>query len=125
MATGQQAEWFLVKEAYFDNEVVPNKPGGSNFAIRAAEEDNEGGYVKEPEIGLHENLVQFDFRSLYPSIIISKTFLQTCWLLEMLKIGKITIFLPEHDLKFKRIRKVLFHQLYLKFSMKDLKLKKL
>ncbi len=32
---------------------------------------------------------------------------------------------PEHDLKFKRIRKVLFHQLYLKFSMKDLKLKKL
>ncbi|MBU4548257.1 MAG: DNA polymerase, partial [Euryarchaeota archaeon] len=32
----------------------------------------EGGYVKEPEKGLHENIVQFDFRSLYPSIIISK-----------------------------------------------------
>ena len=64
MATGQQAEWFLVKQAYFDNEVVPNKQG-SNFADRASASDNEGGYVKEPEKGLHENLVQFDFRSLY------------------------------------------------------------
>ena len=27
MATGQQAEWFLVKQAYFDNEVIPNKHG--------------------------------------------------------------------------------------------------
>ena len=27
MATGQQAEWFLVKQAYFDEEVVPNKQG--------------------------------------------------------------------------------------------------
>ena len=71
MATGQQAEWFLVKQAYFDGEVVPNKQG-SNFADRASAEDNEGGYVREPEKGLHENLVQFDFRSLYPSIIISK-----------------------------------------------------
>ena len=28
--------------------------------------------MREPEKGLHENLVQFDFRSLYPSLIISK-----------------------------------------------------
>ena len=41
MATGQQAEWFLVKQAYFDEEVVPNKQG-SNFADRANAEDNEG-----------------------------------------------------------------------------------
>lgn len=41
MATGQQAEWFLVKQAYFDDEVVPNKQG-SNFADRANAEDNEG-----------------------------------------------------------------------------------
>lgn len=72
MATGQQAEWYLVKQAYFDNEVVPNKPGASNFLARQAEDDNEGGYVREPDVGLHENIVQFDFRSLYPSIIISK-----------------------------------------------------
>ena len=41
---GQQAEWFLVKQAYFDEEIVPNKTG-SNFADRASAEDNEGGYI--------------------------------------------------------------------------------
>jgi DNA polymerase elongation subunit (family B) len=31
-----------------------------------------GGYVEEPVKGLHENILYFDFRSLYPSIIIAK-----------------------------------------------------
>ncbi|HIE33543.1 MAG TPA: hypothetical protein EYP86_00180 [Candidatus Altiarchaeales archaeon] len=30
-----------------------------------------GGYVVEPEKGIHDNIILFDFRSLYPSIIIS------------------------------------------------------
>lgn len=71
MATGQQAEWYLVRKAFEDNEIVPNKPIGIEVSSRKTE-SAVGGYVKEPEIGLHENLVQFDFRSLYPSIIISK-----------------------------------------------------
>jgi len=71
MATGQQAEWYLVRKAYEYNELVPNKPTGGEFSSRKAE-SAVGGYVKEPEKGLHDNLVQFDFRSLYPSIIISK-----------------------------------------------------
>lgn len=71
MATGQQAEWYLVRKAYEYNELVPNKPAGIQVSSRKTE-SAVGGYVKEPEIGLHENLVQFDFRSLYPSIIISK-----------------------------------------------------
>lgn len=71
MATGQQAEWYLVRQAYELNEVIPNKPSITKANIRERG-SNSGGYVKEPEIGLHENLVQFDFRSLYPSLIISK-----------------------------------------------------
>ncbi|MDR2624402.1 MAG: DNA-directed DNA polymerase [Methanobrevibacter sp.] len=71
MATGQQAEWYLVRKAYEYNEIIPNKPTGGQVSSREKNE-NVGGYVKEPEKGLHENLVQFDFRSLYPSIIISK-----------------------------------------------------
>ena len=52
-------------------EVVPNKP---NMTMKNIKDrgSNSGGYVKEPEIGLHENLVQFDFKSLYPTLIISK-----------------------------------------------------
>jgi DNA polymerase I len=101
MATGQQAEWFLVKQAYFDDEVVPNKQG-SNFADRASAEDNEGGYVKEPEKGLHENLVQFDFRSLYPSIIISKNISPDVMTLNEVKNEEEYNISPEHGIKFKK-----------------------
>ncbi len=101
MATGQQAEWFLVKQAYFDDEVVPNKQG-SNFADRANAEDNEGGYVKEPETGLHENLVQFDFRSLYPSIIISKNISPDVMVLGDVEDEDEYNISPEHGLKFKK-----------------------
>ena len=101
MATGQQAEWFLVKQAYFDDEVVPNKQG-SNFADRAAAEDNEGGYVKEPEKGLHENLVQFDFRSLYPSIIISKNISPDVMVLGDVENEDLYNISPEHGIKFKK-----------------------
>ena len=101
MATGQQAEWFLVKQAYFDNEVVPNKQG-ANFANRAAAEDNEGGYVREPEKGLHENLVQFDFRSLYPSIIISKNISPDVMYLGDVDNEEDYNISPEHGLKFKK-----------------------
>ncbi len=101
MATGQQAEWFLVKQAYFDDEVVPNKQG-SNFTDRASAEDNEGGYVREPEKGLHENLVQFDFRSLYPSIIISKNISPDVLVLGDIENEDDYNISPEHDLKFKK-----------------------
>lgn len=101
MATGQQAEWFLVKQAYFDDEVVPNKQG-SNFSDRANAEDNEGGYVKEPETGLHENLVQFDFRSLYPSIIISKNISPDVMFLGEVENEDEYNLSPEHGIKFKK-----------------------
>ncbi len=101
MATGQQAEWFLVKQAYFDEEIVPNKQG-ANFADRAAAEDNEGGYVREPEKGLHENLVQFDFRSLYPSIIISKNISPDVMVLGDVENEDEYNIAPEHGLKFKK-----------------------
>ena len=101
MATGQQAEWFLVKQAYFDDEVVPNKQG-ANFADRASAEDNEGGYVREPETGLHENLVQFDFRSLYPSIIISKNISPDVMVLGEVDDENDYNISPEHGLKFKK-----------------------
>jgi DNA polymerase I len=71
LSTGQQIEWFLTRKAYEKDELVPNKPSGSQYLERKGEH-TLGGYVKEPDKGLHENIVQFDFRSLYPSIIISK-----------------------------------------------------
>ena len=127
MATGQQAEWFLVKQAYFDGEVVPNKQG-ANFLDRANAEDNEGGYVREPETGLHENLVQFDFRSLYPSLIISKNISPDVMVLGDVENEDDYNISPEHGLKFKKspqgfipsvIDKILQERFRLKREMKE------
>jgi DNA polymerase I len=71
MATGQLVEWYLIRKAFEIGELVPNKPSASEHSGRRGKRA-AGGYVKDPEKGLHENIVYFDFRSLYPSIIISK-----------------------------------------------------
>jgi DNA polymerase I len=71
MATGQLVEWYLIRKAFEINELVPNKPSASEHSNRRGKRA-AGGYVKDPVKGLHENIVYFDFRSLYPSIIISK-----------------------------------------------------
>ncbi len=71
MATGQQVEWYLIRKSHEQGEVVPNKPSSSQYSNRRGKRA-AGGYVKDPVKGLHENIVYFDFRSLYPSIIISK-----------------------------------------------------
>jgi len=65
MGSGKQVEWYLIRKAFEYGDLVPNKFGKY---IR----DVVGGYVKEPIKGLHTDIVYFDFRSLYPSIIISK-----------------------------------------------------
>ncbi|HTX61691.1 MAG TPA: DNA-directed DNA polymerase, partial [Methanobacterium sp.] len=63
--TGYLVEWYLIRKAHEYGYLVPNKSGKY---LR----DVVGGYVEEPVPGLHENIVYFDFRSLYPSIIIAK-----------------------------------------------------
>lgn len=70
MTPGQLVEWLLVFKAHKIGELVPARPGGREFKKRQRK-SYIGGYVKEPEKGLHENLVVFDFRSLYPTIIVT------------------------------------------------------
>ncbi|MFH0973532.1 MAG: DNA-directed DNA polymerase, partial [Candidatus Micrarchaeota archaeon] len=68
--TGQLVEALLVREAFSRNEIVPNKPEGSE-AARRANNPIQGAFVATPEAGVYENIAVLDFRSLYPSIIIS------------------------------------------------------
>ena len=63
--TGTQVEWYLIRKAFEYGYMVPNKFG---TYLR----DVVGGHVEEPIHGLYENIFYFDFRSLYPSIIIAK-----------------------------------------------------
>lgn len=70
MTPGQLVEWLLVFNAHKIDELVPARPVGEEYRRRQSG-SYVGGYVKEPDKGLHENLVVFDFRSLYPTIIVA------------------------------------------------------
>jgi len=68
---GQLVEAYLMWNAVQRNELIPNRPRDEEKEARARIEAFEGAFVLEPEKGMHENIALYDFRSLYPTIIIS------------------------------------------------------
>jgi DNA polymerase I len=70
MSSGQRVEILLMLKAFESGILSPNRPGGEELDDREGE-SFEGAYVVDPKKGIHDNIVLFDFRSLYPSIIIS------------------------------------------------------
>lgn len=70
MSTGQIAEWYLIKCAIEENQIIPNKPEYSEAAMRRMQ-SYQGAYVFDPIPGVYEQMAVFDFRSLYPSIIVA------------------------------------------------------
>ncbi len=68
--SGQRVEDLLIKRAFEKNILIPNKPS-DRIANERQRSSYVGAYVVEPKKGIHDNIVLFDFRSLYPSIIIS------------------------------------------------------
>lgn len=70
MTSGQLVEWLLMRFATPRGELIPNHPAGDEYAARASA-TYVGGYVREPKRGIVEHIAVFDFRSLYPSIIVS------------------------------------------------------
>ncbi len=68
--TGQLVEFMLMHNSTMFKELIPNKPTEHDIRLRLMD-PIEGAYVKTPEPGIYDKLVTFDFRGLYPSIIIS------------------------------------------------------
>lgn len=68
---GQLTENFLIRNAHQQDILVPNRPTQDERSQRYHEGAYAGGFVYEPEKGLHENIALFDFRSLYPTIIVA------------------------------------------------------
>ncbi|RME63381.1 MAG: DNA polymerase [Nitrospirae bacterium] len=68
MTYSQLVEWFYSRKPKATGRVIPNQPKFEEIKARQRE-TYIGGYVKEPEVGLHENIAVVDFASLYPSII--------------------------------------------------------
>jgi len=70
MSSSQRVEQLLMNRALEKNILIPNRPS-DRIAGERRSEKFEGAYVVEPVKGIHDNIVLFDFRSLYPSIVIS------------------------------------------------------
>lgn len=68
MGFSQLVEWFLLKQTPNFNEIAPNKPGYNEIQNRRIQ-TYKGAFVYEPEPGLYRDIVVFDYRSLYPTII--------------------------------------------------------
>ncbi len=69
MTYGQMVEWYLIKNAH-PRYLIPDRPLPQEVAERK-KHTYVGAYVHEPTPGLYKEVVVFDFRSLYPSIIAS------------------------------------------------------
>lgn len=69
-ATGRLVESLLMRKAHERNEIIPEIPK-YNEIIERQKNPIKAAYVKIPEPGIYSNIAVFDFRSLYPSIIIS------------------------------------------------------
>ncbi len=70
LSPSQIVEHRLIFEAFKRGKVVPKRPKAEIVAQRMRV-TYQGAFVKEPLPGLHENIAVLDFRSLYPSIIIT------------------------------------------------------
>jgi len=70
MTYGQLVEWYLSRKAGEKGEIIPNQPKYEEIQERR-KKTYVGGFVKEPALGIHEKISVLDFRSLYPSLIVS------------------------------------------------------
>ena len=70
MPYSQLVEWHYIKSSKRQKRVIPNQPKFDEIRDRQ-QLTYEGGFVKEPLIGLHRGVAVVDFASLYPSIIAS------------------------------------------------------
>ncbi len=68
--TGQLVEYGMMRNAAVKKHMIPNKPEERVIGARV-ENPFEGAFVKTPEAGIYDNIVVFDFKGLYPSIIIA------------------------------------------------------
>ncbi len=71
MTYSQLVEWLLIRNAFKKGEIALNRPKHEEIAKRKKAEPYAGAYVHPPKEGVHEGISLFDFRSLYPSIIVS------------------------------------------------------
>jgi len=64
-------ESYIIHNTEKFNEIIEKRPLHGEIGERIEEEKYEGGYVLQPNPGLYEKIVFFDFTSMYGSIIVT------------------------------------------------------
>ncbi len=64
-------ETYYMRKAFDDNVVIPNRPKDEDMEGRMLAPVYKGATVIEPKKGIHSDILVFDFRSLYPTIIVT------------------------------------------------------
>ncbi|MEM7825799.1 MAG: DNA-directed DNA polymerase [Candidatus Aenigmatarchaeota archaeon] len=67
----QLVEAFFMRRAFVDNILIPNRPKTEEIERRKMAPVYKGAIVIEPKKGIHYNILVFDFRSLYPTIVVT------------------------------------------------------
>lgn len=67
---GELLDTYILRFHHKENIYLQSRPS-FNEVIRREDIHIIGGFVKEPEVGYYEDVKVFDFKSLYPSIIIN------------------------------------------------------
>ncbi len=70
MRYGRLVEQYIIKNSIDENRVIENKPSAIEISERMRTKV-VGAFVYQPTPGVYKNVRVFDFRSLYPSIIIA------------------------------------------------------
>ena len=68
---GQLTENYLLREAHAKNMMALNRPSQDKRQKRQRQGAYSGGFVYTPEADLYENLALFDFKSLYPTVMVA------------------------------------------------------
>jgi len=70
MSFSQLVEWYIIRQVKNRKEIAPNRP---SFNTQNARHDRKlkGAFVFEPKPGLYKDIIVFDYKSLYPTIIAS------------------------------------------------------
>ena len=113
MTTGSVVEHLIMRKSVLNGEFIPNRP--SDFQVNdRIKRINTGAFVFQPTAGLYENIAVVDFRSLYPSIIISHNICPST-----IKFSDgVTEFVPKKD-RVGLIPEVLEEVIKLRFEAKD------
>ena len=70
-AMSAQVENYIMHNLEKYNEIIEKRPHAHQIGARRAEERYEGAFVLQPIPGLYEDIVFFDFTSMYGSVIVT------------------------------------------------------